>query len=209
MNLHDVSSPIPYATPYFTPDFNNPLQVVGDEAWHKVYPSPSGRKSPHATRPKNAELSRAEEEVARSAVAKIFFKGRSLVEHQLRSFNEFMEYGLPAMFDEAAPLEISPDPTPVAIRIGARTPKVARISYGEVSVGKPYCSVMTRDGTKGVDVVDLLPNEARLRNMSYSAHLYVNMTLEVITSTRTHTRACRRVSELPYPQANLDGDLLE
>lgn len=205
MNLHDVSSPIPYATPYFTHDFNNPLQVVGDEVCHKVYASP-GRKSPHATRPKNAELSRAEEEVARSAVAKIFFKGRSLVEHQLRSFNEFMEYGLPAMFDEAEPLEISPDPT---IRIGARTPKVARISYGEVSVGKPYCSVMTRDGTKGVDVVDLLPNEARLRNMSYSAHLYVNMTLEVTTSILTHTTTCRRGSELSYPQAKLDDDLLE
>ncbi|KAG0566864.1 hypothetical protein KC19_7G093600 [Ceratodon purpureus] len=176
-----------YATPFYPENFNNPLEVVREKSKqpsHRVVlghnlksPQKTHRPCPPQRGPQNLEarLSRAEEEVVRNAVAKIFFKGRSLVEHHLRSFNEFLEYGLPAMFDEAFGIECLPDRGPLPGRIGGALKK-ARILYGEVSVGKPYTTIV-REGNK--EVVDLLPNEARLRNMSYSAHLYVNMTLEV------------------------------
>lgn len=173
------------STGFVVEKHNNPLQLAGEHqpAYSQLKAVndkiQSSDKTTHST-PNNGQkldtgLSRAEEGVARSVVGKIFFKERSLVEHQLRSFNEFLEYGLPTMFYEALPLECLPAYNPLAIRIGGM-PRRARLFYGEVSVGKPYCTV-NRDGKK--EVVDLLPHEARLRNMTYSAHLYVNMKLEV------------------------------
>lgn len=183
--MHSRSVPAPAcATPFYPEDFNNPLEVVRERSTLPSHPDLSHRrKSPERTyhsftarssQSSEVRLSKAEEDVARSAVAKIFFKGRSLVEHHLRSFNEFGEYGLPAMFDEAASLDLHPDRGILPNRIGSQ--RKARILYGEVSVGKPYTTI-TRQGKK--EMVDLLPHEARLRNMSYSAHLYVTMTLEV------------------------------
>lgn len=187
--MHSRSVPAPdYATPFYPENFSNPLEVVRERSTlpsHQDlshHPKPPERayhpftardlaRSPHNS---EVRLSKAEDEAARNAVAKIFFKGHSLVEHHLQSFNEFLEYGLTAMFDEAASLEIHPDPRTLLNRIGVL--KKARILYGEVSGGKPYATII-REGEK--EVVDLLPHEARLRNMSYSAHLYVTMTLEV------------------------------
>jgi len=123
------------------------------------------------------ELSAEEEEEARWTVAKIFFQNRSLVEHQLRSFNEFLEDGLQAMVNDAPPFEVSPDHNPAAIRIEG-LPRQARISYGNVSVGKPTCSA-TEDKK---DVVDLYPREARLRNLTYSAPINLDMNLKVCRS---------------------------
>lgn len=188
--MHSRSVPAPAcATPFYPEDFNNPLEVVRERSTlpshqdlshdlkptERTYQSFTARipaRNKHAN--SEARLSKVEEEVARSAVAQIFFKGRSLVEHHLRSFNEFVEFGLPAMFDEAACLNFHPDCGTLPNRIGVQ--RKARILYGEVSVGKPYTTI-TRNGKK--EMVDLLPHEARLRNMSYSAHLYVTMTLEV------------------------------
>jgi hypothetical protein len=189
---HSRSVPAPaFAMPFYPEGFNNPLEVVREtskqpshHAFSRKLKSPERTHRPFPPRsPQNPEvrLSKAEEEVARNAVAKIFFKGRSLVEHHLRSFNEFLEYGLPAMFDEAVGLDCVLERNLVSNRIGAM--KKARILYGEVSIGKPYTTVL-RGGNN--EVVDLLPHEARLRNMSYSAHLYVNMTLEVGTLSSLH-----------------------
>ncbi len=156
-------------------------------------------------------LSREEEELAQSSVAKAFFRHRSLVDHQLHSFSEFLEYGLPAMLYEAIPLQCSPPPLPAAEKVHSNPiaaaadghvrnvaihedgggiilpPKrrAARLIYGDVSLAKPSCIVKHRmqDKEKNVEaIVDLLPHEARLRNISYSASLFVDMCLEVITN---------------------------
>jgi DNA-directed RNA polymerase beta subunit len=130
-----------------------------------------------AVKGNSKELSAEEEEEARWTVAKIFFQNRSLVEHQLRSFNEFLEDGLQAMVNDAPPFEVSPDHNPAAIRIEG-LPRQARISFGNVSVGKSTCSA-TEDKK---DVVDLYPREARLRNLTYSAPINLDMNLKVCRS---------------------------
>jgi hypothetical protein len=130
-----------------------------------------------AAKGNSKELSAEEEEEARWTVAKIFFQTRSLVEHQLRSFNEFLEDGLEAMVNDAPPFEVSPDHNPAAIRIEG-LPRQARISYCNVSVGKPTCSA-TEDKK---EVVDLYPREARLRNLTYSAPINLDMNLKVCRS---------------------------
>lgn len=115
-----------------------------------------------------------EEDEARWTVAKVYFKDRSLVQHQLRTFNEFLETGLPNMFREAAPIEVLPDHSPASIRI-ADLPRQARITYGDVFVGKPE----TFSDNEKKDTCDMYPREARLRNLTYAAPINVEMTLEV------------------------------
>jgi hypothetical protein len=155
-----------------------PPMVAAAAAASSVKTEFTGDDLPEAAVKGNSkELSAEEEEEARWTVAKIFFQNRSLVEHQLRSFNEFLEDGLQAMVNDAPPFEVSPDHNPAAIRIEG-LPRQARISYGNVSVGKPTCSA-TEDKK---DFVDLYPREARLRNLTYSAPINLDMNLKVCRS---------------------------
>lgn len=120
------------------------------------------------------KLTVMEEDEARWAVAKVFFEHRSLVENQLHSFNEFLETGIHKMFKESTPTEVSPDHSPASVRI-AGVPRQARFWFGEVSVGKP--DTFTDETKKETRV--LFPREARLRNMTYAAPIYLHVNLEV------------------------------
>lgn len=115
-----------------------------------------------------------EEDEARWTVADVFFKQRSLVEHQLHTFNEFLETGIQAMFKEATPVEVMPDHSPASIRISG-LPRQARFWFGEVLVGKPVTYL--DDERKAT--CDVYPREARLRNITYAAPINIEMNLEV------------------------------
>lgn len=115
-----------------------------------------------------------EEDEARWTVADVFFKQQSLVEHQLHTFNEFLETGIQAMFKEATPVEVMPDHSPASIRISG-LPRQARFWFGEVFVGKPVTYLDDEKKT----TCDMYPREARLRNITYAAPINIEMNLEV------------------------------
>jgi hypothetical protein len=146
------------------------MQIDGG-APHVVVPEQGGEERVNRG---GRKMTVKEEEEARWAVAKSFFDHRSLVEHQLHSFNEFLEKGIQKMFRESIPFEVAADHNPASVRV-AGLPRHARFWFGTVTVGKP--DTYADDEKKETRV--LFPREARLRNMTYAAPINLEINLEV------------------------------
>ena len=95
-----------------------------------------------------------------------FYKNRSIVNHQIASYNDFLEHRLQNIVDNAI---IGQEEE---MERGFIYPEIEgyKIKFGKVSIGKP--AVKEADGT----VRELTPMEARLRDLTYEAPL----TLEFI-----------------------------
>ncbi|KAH9330049.1 hypothetical protein KI387_002157, partial [Taxus chinensis] len=101
--------------------------------------------------------------------SKAFFDEWGLISHQLNSFNDFMSNGLQKVFDDLGDYDVEPDYNPQRRRSDGLCYR-ASISFGKVTVENPsYC---TKEGNN----LPLKPSEARLRNMTYSSPVYVEMT---------------------------------
>src|SRR5437867_8825679 len=89
----------------------------------------------------------------------IFSKEKGFVRFQIESYNDFVARRIPKVLSE----------------IGVIKPEVPelgefKIKLGEFKIGGP--SVKEADGS----VRDILPAEARTRNLTYSAPMYVELT---------------------------------
>jgi DNA-directed RNA polymerase subunit B len=93
-------------------------------------------------------------------VMKAFFAEEGLVNQHLRSYNEFIDRTLQEVIDEIGG---------ITIEVPGHT---YNIRFGSIRVGDPR--VVEVDGT----VRSIYPREARIRNMTYSAPLYLEATLE-------------------------------
>lgn len=109
-----------------------------------------------------------------------FFKEKSLAEEHLRSFNEFIDWRLQKIVDETKSV------SPAVIPLENET---VRFVFGKIRVGKPIFE--EPDGT----VREVYPTEARLRNLTYSAPVYLEVTLMV--DEREKERAEIRIMNLP------------
>jgi len=87
---------------------------------------------------------------------KAFFKEKGLVRQHLDSFNDFIETQMQAIVDETG--QIVPDIPDFFIK------------FGKISVGQPI--VREADGAKK----EITPMEARIRELSYSANINLDMT---------------------------------
>lgn len=104
--------------------------------------------------------------------SKAFFNEWGLISHQLNSFDDFMSNGLQRMFDELGEFKIEPDYNPQK-KTSDGLWYHASVSFGKVTVEQPsYC---TKEGKK----LKLKPAEARLRNMTYSSPVHVEMKTKV------------------------------
>ncbi|GLJ17285.1 hypothetical protein SUGI_0299990 [Cryptomeria japonica] len=100
---------------------------------------------------------------------KAFFDEYGLVSHQINSFNDFMTHGLQKVFDNVGEIEVESEHNPQKRTLDVRWNR-ASISFGRVTVEKPsYCN-------KEGKLLPLKPAEARLRNMTYSSPVHVEMT---------------------------------
>ncbi|HDD64409.1 MAG TPA: DNA-directed RNA polymerase subunit B, partial [Thermoprotei archaeon] len=88
-----------------------------------------------------------------------YIKEKGLVRQHLDSYNHFIQHVLQQIIDEQGIIE-------------TEIPGLF-IRLGKIEVGKPQ--VKEADGS----VSEILPMEARIRNLSYSAPLYLEMTLVV------------------------------
>lgn len=121
------------------------------------------------------------------------FREKGLVKQQLDSFNEFIGNACQTIVDETPDIVLRPQPQHVP---GKRAPPEGTrtiISFGQLSAGKPTFTEV--DGTPTV----LFPHEARLRNLSYSSPLYVEVTridIEIDPATKEER-------EFRHPARNL------
>ncbi len=90
-------------------------------------------------------------------LARAYFTHERLVKHQIDSFNRFIDEGLQKVIDEQKIIELDIPNTYVEL--------------GRIRVGNPI--VKEADGTK----MPLLPADARLRNLSYAAPIYLETTV--------------------------------
>lgn len=88
---------------------------------------------------------------------KTFFDEEGLVRQHLNSYNDFMEKGLQSIINEVSEINIDAPDYPF------------RVKLGRIEIGKPR--IIEVDGSDH----PLLPMEARLRSLTYSAPLYLEM----------------------------------
>ena len=86
-----------------------------------------------------------------------FFKEKGLVRQHLDSYNDFIERGLQQVIDEIGGIKLDIEGVDV--------------KFGQVRLGKP--SVKEADGSRP----EIFPSEARLRDLSYTTPIYLDMNL--------------------------------
>jgi len=89
---------------------------------------------------------------------KTFKKEGEWVNYQIDSFNRFIDFGLQKIIDEIGSVRI------------VHEAEDLKLKFGKIEVGKPV--VKEADGS----VRTLYPNEARIRNITYMAPMYVTLT---------------------------------
>ncbi|CAN0853682.1 DNA-directed RNA polymerase II subunit 2 [Linum grandiflorum] len=113
-----------------------------------------------------------------SAVISAYFEEKGLVRQQLDSFEVFIQNTMQEIVDEFADIEI-----PLKIRHNPRHQSdffetIYRISFGQIYLSKP----MMRESHG--ETATLFPKAAMLKNITYSAALYVDVSKRVIKKRR-------------------------
>ncbi|MFZ2070089.1 MAG: DNA-directed RNA polymerase subunit B [Halobacteriota archaeon] len=101
----------------------------------------------------------------RSVLAGAYFKREKIAQHQIDSFNYFLEEGLQKIVNEQPYIEtsISGEGDNGKYKLG--------VKFGKISVGTP--KAMEADGSYET----ISPAQARLRNLNYAAPVYLGMQL--------------------------------
>ncbi|KAK4486930.1 hypothetical protein RD792_006241 [Penstemon davidsonii] len=107
-------------------------------------------------------------------VISAYFEEKGLVRQQLDSFDEFIQNTMQEIVDESANIEIRPESQHNPGRSSDFVETFYKISFGQIYLSKP---MMTEsDGETNT----LYPKAARMRNLTYSSPLYVDVTKRVI-----------------------------
>lgn len=113
------------------------------------------------------------------AVISAYFEEKGLVRQQLDSFDEFVQNTMQELVDDSGAIRVSPeyqhtvgyDEDQYEDNLASEQKAVFSIEFGQVYLSKP--TNVEKDGT----VTNMFPHEARLRNLTYSAPLYVDVTM--------------------------------
>lgn len=111
------------------------------------------------------------------AVISAYFEEKGLVRQQLDSFDEFIQNTMQELVDDSGSIRLSPemqltvgyDEAGYEETVNSSTKKVFEVKFGQVYLSKP--TTVEKDGT----VTNMFPHEARLRNLTYAAPLYVDV----------------------------------
>ena len=103
--------------------------------------------------------------IDRSVLSKAYLKGGKIAQHQLDSFNYFLEYGMQKIIDEQPYVEtsITGEDEKGRYKRGVR--------LGKITVGNP--KTIEAEGS----YESIFPSQARVRNLQYSAPIYLGMQL--------------------------------
>ncbi|KAG1677370.1 hypothetical protein FOA52_010749 [Chlamydomonas sp. UWO 241] len=111
------------------------------------------------------------------AVISAFFEEKGLVRQQLDSFNEFVSNTMQEIIDEMPEIVVRPESQHIP---GVEQPtedREMRITFGQIYLAKPIVTEADNETST------LFPKEARLRNLTYSAPMYVDLTKTEIIKT--------------------------
>ncbi|KAK3011556.1 hypothetical protein RJ639_011272 [Escallonia herrerae] len=146
------------------------------------------RESPEANRTEESEGDDEAQEITQEdawTVISAYFEEKGLVSQQIDSFDEFIQNTMQEIVEEEADIEIRPESQHNPGRQSDFVETVYRISFNQIYLSKP---MMTEsDG----ETAALYPKAARLRNLTYSSPLYVDVTKSVIKKGND----CEEVSE--------------
>lgn len=101
----------------------------------------------------------------RQALSRAYFDRDQLSTHQHRSFNRFLSSGIQSVINHKGGIKAGIQDT--------SHDKSLRVDFGQVSVGAPQSRESRGESTK------IFPQEARLRNLTYSAPIHLEMSIVV------------------------------
>ncbi|KAL3848853.1 hypothetical protein ACJIZ3_010735 [Penstemon smallii] len=147
--------------------------MYGGEYQHR-YPDPGQNPEPSRNLVEDDdELEDISQEDAWTVIS-AYFEEKGLVRQQLDSFDEFIQNTMQEIVDESANIEIRPESQHNPGRSSDFVETIFKISFGQIYLSKP---MMTEsDGETNT----LYPKAARMRNLTYSSPLYVDVTKRVI-----------------------------
>ncbi|OQR69127.1 DNA-directed RNA polymerase II subunit RPB2-like [Tropilaelaps mercedesae] len=105
-------------------------------------------------------------------VISAYFDEKGLVRQQLDSFDEFIQMSVQKIVEDTPPIDLQAEATHSSGEI--ETPPRYLVKFEQIYLSKP--THWEKDGAP----TPMMPNEARLRNLTYSAPLYVDITKTVI-----------------------------
>ncbi|XGI83629.1 DNA-directed RNA polymerase subunit B'' [Halorutilales archaeon Cl-col2-1] len=117
----------------------------------------------------------------RGKLADAYFGQERLAQHHISSFNNFLEHGMQRVVDEQETID-----TDIGEKEGEEE---VYIKLGEVEVGTPM--VREADGSEET----LYPQESRLRNISYSAPL--RMEMQIVEGDYEHEPVKTTIGKMP------------
>lgn len=101
------------------------------------------------------------------AVISAYFEEKGLVRQQLDSFDEFIQNTMQELVDDSRDIRITPESQYNPGQKQSDT--IYQVQFGQIYLSKP--TMTEADGSTSV----MFPHEARLRNLTYSAPLYVDV----------------------------------
>ncbi|MGH0154732.1 UNVERIFIED_CONTAM: hypothetical protein FKN15_028432 [Acipenser sinensis] len=101
-----------------------------------------------------------------------YFDEKGLVRQQLDSFDEFIQMSVQRIVEDAPPIDLQAEAQHTTGEI--EEPPRYLLKFEQIYLSKP--THWERDGAPS----PMMPNEARLRNLTYSAPLYVDITKTII-----------------------------
>ena len=116
----------------------------------------------------------------KSILIKKYFEEKKFVESSIQSFNNFIDLGLKEVIEENK--EAEPNIIPHNI-------ESFKIRFGKITVGNPQ--IIEADGSRRA----IFPSEARLRKISYSAPIYLEISSYINDVQRENFQA--EVGKLP------------
>ncbi|KAL6757113.1 RNA polymerase II second largest subunit [Haematococcus lacustris] len=112
------------------------------------------------------------------AVITAFFEQKGLVRQQLDSFNEFVTNTMQEIIDENNEIVIRPENQyNTGVDRDMLEEKEIKIKFGQIYLSKPLLTEADDDTSS------LFPKEARLRNLTYSAPMYIDLKKTEVTKT--------------------------
>lgn len=108
-----------------------------------------------------------------------FFDKYDIVDHHIKSYNDFVENRIQNIIDITEPITIENEKGNYTLRTG------------KITIEKPFTK--EADGSKSM----IYPTEARLRNLNYSAHMYLEMALHDNNSDEEEELEPVYIGELP------------
>lgn len=135
-------------------------------------------------------------------VISAFFEAKGLVSQQLDSFDEFVSTTMQEMVEEDSLLTLDQDAPQTDDDSDPIISRRYEIKFGTILLSRP--AMTEGDGSTGA----MLPQEARLRNLTYSSPLYLEMTKKVsVARERTVGLASEDGNDTEIPNEGAEKQL--